>query len=260
MADTATLSTEQIAFLLSPVHPSRISKDGKGFAHVEAWDVRRTLIRAFGFGGWSTDQQDMTLVREIEHKPDNSKGKSRWSVIYRATVVLTVRVGGVELGHWHGTAMGDATNQPSLADAHDLAMKTADSQAFKRAAVNLGDQFGLSLYDDGSTDAVVNRSLAYPQPEPQPAAEPAPKAPEQPAAATEQPGPDKLVEAAHNAMRAAIEATDTEELRGLYRQAAGHGLLGVPVQVPNAGEMPLAHVLSFHGERLAAGNPKAVAA
>ncbi|WP_405599538.1 ERF family protein [Streptomyces sp. NBC_01410] len=95
---------------------------------------------------------------------------------------------------------------------------------------------------------------------PEPPAVTEPTAPQKPVQPTAAPEPDRLVEAAHNAMRAAIEATDAEELRGLYRQAAGHGLLGVPVRVPNAGEMPLAHVLSFHGERLAAGNPKAVAA
>lgn len=248
MTDRTALTPDQLAFLLAPVQPSRVGKDGKGFAHMEAWDVRRTLIRVFGFGGYSTDQQEMTLVREIEHKPDNLKDKSRWTVIYRATVVLTVRAGGVELGHWHGTAMGDATNQPSLADAHDLAMKTADSQAFKRAAVNLGDQFGLSLYDDGALDPVVNRSLAHPEPT---AAEPTPAAP------APEPPQDKLEALAQGVVGTAQAATELEMVRALYREAADKGLLGFTVTVPGAGQMPLANVLSFHGERLTA---KAVAA
>jgi len=41
-------------------------------------------------------------------------------------------------------------------------MKTALSQAMKRCAVNLGDGFGLSLYNDGSRDAVVCWSAAHP--------------------------------------------------------------------------------------------------
>ena len=57
-------------------------------------------------------------------------------------------------GSYTEWAAGDATN-PTLADAHDQAIKTAESQAFKRCAVNLGDQFGLSLYKNGSTDATV---------------------------------------------------------------------------------------------------------
>lgn len=244
MADHATLTPEQTAFLLAPIHPSRVSEDPKGFSHVEAWDIRRTLIRIFGFGGFSTELQDLSLVKEIE-LPAGSK--SRWTVIYRATVVLTVRVSGVELTRFHGVAVGEAINQPSLPDAHDLAVKSADSQALKRAAINLGDQFGLSLYDDGSSDPVVNRSLAHPQP---PAAPEQPTT-EQPAAPAPEPPPNMVYTLADGCMRAAIEATDTETLRGLYREAAGKGLLGIPVRVPNAGEMPLAHVLSFHGERLA---------
>lgn len=53
-------------------------------------------------------------------------------------------------------------NQPSLGDAHDQAMKTALSQGLKRCAANLGDQFGMSLYNGGSYDAVVLGTLAGP--------------------------------------------------------------------------------------------------
>lgn len=160
----ARLTDHQISWLLSGIDPNRIGRDAKGFAHLEAWDVRRHLIRVFGIGGYTTDQQEMTLVKEIERPPDEDSHRTRWTVIYRCTVVLTVMVRGVELGHWHGTAAGDATNFPSLADAHDMAMKTADSQALKRAAVNLGDQFGLSLYNNGSRNPVVLSSLAYLKP------------------------------------------------------------------------------------------------
>jgi hypothetical protein len=156
------LSEQQIDFLLRGISPNRIGKDGKGFSHVEAWDIRRHLIRVFGFGGFDTDLLGAELVAQIDIPAGN---KTRYTVVYRVSVKLTVKVGGVELGHWHGTAIGDATNQPGLADAHDLALKTADSQALKRAAVNMGDQFGLSLYNDGSIAPVVNRSLAYMKPD-----------------------------------------------------------------------------------------------
>jgi hypothetical protein len=192
------LTPQQIDFLLSGIRAERIGKDGKGFAHVEAWDIRRHLIRVFGFGGYSTDQQEMTLVAQIEHKPSNANGKSRWTVIYRATVVLTVKVNGIELGHWHGTAMGDAPNLPSLADAHDMAMKTADSQALKRAAVNLGDAFGLSLYNDGSLNPVVLRSLAHTAPtaSAQPEQEDTPVRPEPQAAVPREEEPPTRVDPA----------------------------------------------------------------
>ena len=40
-----------------------------------------------------------------------------------------------------------------------MAIKTAESQAFKRCAINLGDQFGLSLYNNGGTSSVVRAVL-----------------------------------------------------------------------------------------------------
>lgn len=164
------LSDLQIAQLLRPVDPDRVGSDGKGFAHMEAWDIRRYLIRIFGFGGHDTDLLESTLIAETsipDHQKKDRNGKpygqpfEAWTVIYRVAVRLAVKVDGVELGHWHGIATGDATNQPSRADAHDLALKTADSQALKRAATNLGDQFGMSLYNKGRLTPVVQSCLPY---------------------------------------------------------------------------------------------------
>lgn len=146
----------QQAQLLAPLNPARVGKDGKGFSHLEAWEIRRHLIRIFGHARWSCDLTDMELVFETSSEGD----KPRWTVCYRATVCLTICApDGEQLATYTEAACGDATNYPSRADAHDQAIKTAESQAFKRAAVNLGDGFGLSLYANGSTDAVVGRTL-----------------------------------------------------------------------------------------------------
>lgn len=147
-----TLTNEQITELLKPIDPDRVSTDGKGFAHVEAWDVRRTMNQIFGFARWSAETLRMELVSEREVM--TRQGKPAWNVIYRAQCAVTIGdsfAGGGMYAEW---AAGDATN-PVLGDAHDQAIKTAESQAFKRCAVNLGDQFGLSLYNDGSRDATV---------------------------------------------------------------------------------------------------------
>lgn len=125
-------------------------------AHMEAWDIRRQLIRTFGFGGYDLETLSLDLVAETgENK--------RWTVIYRAQVRLTIKdTDGRVIARWEDGAAGDSVNQPSRGDAHDMAMKTALSQALKRCAVNLGDQFGLSLYNDGSAAPVVNWSAAHP--------------------------------------------------------------------------------------------------
>ena len=44
-----------------------------------------------------------------------------------------------------------------------MAIKTAESDALKRAAINLGTQFGLSLYNDGSLADVIHTTLDKPQ-------------------------------------------------------------------------------------------------
>jgi hypothetical protein len=163
------LSDLQVARLLWAVDPDRVGADGKGFAHMEAWDIRRYLIRIFGFGGHDIDLIDVTMISESSQmlRKKNRNGEEygdpyeAWTVIYRVSMKLTVKVDGIELGHWCGVATGDATNQPSRADAHDLALKTADSQALKRAATNLGDQFGLSLYNKGRLTPVVQGALPY---------------------------------------------------------------------------------------------------
>lgn len=142
-----TVTKEQQAALLKPIDPSRVGKDGKGFSHVEAWDIRRTMNQIFGFSEWSADVLAMELLYEDSKVVGD---KTRWSVAYRAQCRITVS--GATYTEW---AAGDATNYPSRADAHDQALKTAESQAFKRCAVNLGDQFGLSLYKDGSVAATV---------------------------------------------------------------------------------------------------------
>jgi hypothetical protein len=168
---TPTRFTEQqIGFLLTPINNNRV-RNLRGMSHLEAWDVRRQLIRIFGFEGFAVETLGLDLVHENgnpDYRKKNKAGEeygptyTAWTIVYRAQVRLTVKTpSGETIAMFEDAAAGDAVNQPSVGDAHDLAMKTALSQALKRCAVNLGDQFGLSLYNDGSRDAVVMRSLAY---------------------------------------------------------------------------------------------------
>lgn len=156
---TSNLTPQQYDFLTQGIGENRVSRK-QGQSHVEAWDVRRHLIRVFGFGGFDIETIRCDLVREIETKQGE---RSRWTVVYRAEVRLTVKaVDGSVLARYEDGATGDAINQPSIGDAHDFAMKTALSQALKRCAVNLGDQFGLSLYNGGEPAPVVLGSLVRP--------------------------------------------------------------------------------------------------
>jgi len=189
------LTEQQVGFLLEPINGNRV-RNLRGMSHLEAWDVRRQLIRIFGFEGFTVETLSLELVHERgdQRKKKNSTDTyTAWTIVYRAQVRLTVKdKDGRPAATFEDAAAGDAINQPSVGDAHDLAMKTALSQALKRCAVNLGDQFGLSLYNDGSRDAVVMRSLAY-MGEPVRESEEAPVKPEpMPQAPTAVPEPEAV--------------------------------------------------------------------
>ena len=160
--DRPGITQAQYNYLRQGIDPSRV-RQMQGQSHIEAWDVRRTLIRIFGFGGFDIEDRGVHLIAQIETPPDRPNGKTRYTVVYRADVRLVVKdPAGRPIAHFDDSATGDAINMPSIGDAHDFALKTACSQALKRCATNLGDQFGLSLYNKGGTGGVVVKSLASP--------------------------------------------------------------------------------------------------
>ena len=155
-----TLTRKQVDQLLKPIAPQRVLRDGKGHSHVSQQDILAHLIRVFGFGNFDTDVLDASLIFEQERET-----KGRYDVCYRATVRLTVRdPEGREIAHYENGSTATAQNQ-TRGDAHDLAFKSAISLSVKRAAIALGDQFGLSLYNKGQTSALVIDSLVKPDAE-----------------------------------------------------------------------------------------------
>jgi hypothetical protein len=154
------LNRAQYDQLIKPINPRRVGKDGKGFSHIESFEARAHLNRVLGYARWSAEVTAMENIFDTETKGE--KG-TRYTVCYRAAVKLTVCApDGTVLATYTEWATGEATNQPSRGDAHDLSIKTAESQALKRAAINLGDGWGLGLYAKGSLSAIVGRSLVVP--------------------------------------------------------------------------------------------------
>lgn len=147
------LTDTQREILLRPIDPGRV-KTTEGNSYVEAWDVRRTLNRYFGFEGWDVAVLSLEKMHSESHdRPDRKDPKkiiTAWTVVYTAVVRLTIRgFDGQTLATKEDVGTGTASNQTSAGDAFDLAAKTAVSDGLKRAAANLGDQFGLSLYRKG---------------------------------------------------------------------------------------------------------------
>jgi len=153
---TTALTPQQIAKLTAPLAKSRVSEraggGGSKLAYLEAWDVKAMLIRVFGFANFSADVIESDIVRIV---PDEENAK-KFTVLAKCTVRLTIHATGAT---YTETAASSQAGTQGIGEVADFALKTAESDALKRAAIYLGTQFGLSLYDNGSTSDVIRYVL-----------------------------------------------------------------------------------------------------
>ena len=156
MTDTVNISASrgrltevQRKVLLQGIDTNRIARrrQGKGnsgplLSYLEQADVRAHADRVFGFGGWDAETLDVTMCFEEQ------AGDGKWNVGYRVTMQVTVYdPEGLPVCRYSETAVGTPMGpMADRGDAHDMAVKTAASDAMKHYFINLGDQFGLSLY------------------------------------------------------------------------------------------------------------------
>lgn len=154
-----SITAEQFKILGAPLNQRRIAKRSGGgsakLSYLEAWDVKAHLTRVFGFCNWDSLVSDIRLV---SCEQDGNK----WVACYQVTVTLRIRdQHGLPLCEFAEAAVG--TGQlPQKGEALDMALKTAESDALKRAAIALGTQFGLSLYDNGNTQDIIRHTLVLP--------------------------------------------------------------------------------------------------
>lgn len=120
---------------LNPAHVKQREKSGMKLAYIEGWHAIAEANRIFGFDGWSSEVIELYCVRQ----PELVNGKNR--VGYMARVRITagdaVRDG---IGYGSGIAQ-------DVGDAHESAIKEAETDARKRALMTFGNPFGLALYD-----------------------------------------------------------------------------------------------------------------
>lgn len=152
-------SPEQVVKLLNPIKKNRVLT-AQGHSHVSQQDITAHLIRMFGFGNFDIEVLDASLVFETQ-RVDEKTGEllPKWDVCYKALIRLTVRnAEGEKVAVYENGSTATAQNQ-SHGDGHDLAYKSAISLSIKRAAIALGDQFGLSLYNKGQLSPLVIATL-----------------------------------------------------------------------------------------------------
>ena len=131
-----TFTQEQVEELKQPIDLQNVAERKTGWDQkvpfVESWKAIDEANRIFGFDGWSSETIQLDCVQSDD-----------FCVTYIAKVRVTVGDvirEGVGAGHGKGEKV-------NLGDKHESAVKEAESDARKRAFMQFGNQFGLSLYD-----------------------------------------------------------------------------------------------------------------
>lgn len=113
---------------------------GRQVSYIEGWHVIAEANRIFGFDGWSRETVEIKCVSEKDRTIGESKTPG-----HGVTYVCRVRITAVGIIR-DGCGSGHGIDR-DLGQAHESAIKEAETDAMKRALMTFGNQFGLALYD-----------------------------------------------------------------------------------------------------------------
>lgn len=155
-------SPEQVKELTAPLKSTNVkerSQSGRTLSYIEGWHAIAEANRIFGFGGWSRETIELKCVSESARTVGSQKANG-WGVTYSARVRVTV---GDIVREGCGTGHGIDRD---LGQAHESALKEAETDAMKRAFMTFGNQFGLALYDKTQANVVDFDESAAPRQNP----------------------------------------------------------------------------------------------
>lgn len=127
----------ELAKPLDPKHVAQRSQAGRSLSYIEGWHAIAEANRIFGFDGWNRETIDIRQLGE----PYQTPGKDSVRVNYMARVRITV--GDITRD---GCGFGQGIDK-DVGQAHESALKEAETDAMKRALMTFGNPFGLALYD-----------------------------------------------------------------------------------------------------------------
>lgn len=136
-------TVDQRLALEAPLNGANVksrSQGGRNLSYIEGWHAIAEANRIFGFDGWSRETVEIKCVSEREREIGQRKDQG-WGVTYTAKV--RVRVGDLVR---EGCGTGHGIDR-DLGQAHESAIKEAETDGMKRALMTFGNQFGLALYD-----------------------------------------------------------------------------------------------------------------
>ena len=147
-APPAGFSPEQLAALSAPLDRANVRQREQGrsrVSYLEGWQVIAEANRIFGFDGWQRQTIAVRCVAQAERSIGRDQ-KPGWGVTYTARVRVTVTAGGLPPLIREGSGAGHGIDV-DLGQAHESAIKEAETDAMKRALMTFGNPFGLALYD-----------------------------------------------------------------------------------------------------------------
>ncbi|MGX7706350.1 Rad52/Rad22 family DNA repair protein [Methylobacterium sp. Gmos1] len=143
-----SFTDKQLAALNAPLdrkHVKGRTQAGRTLSYVEGWHAIAEANRIFGFDAWDRETVDLRMLGERQ-----VGDKSR--VAYMARVRITVRAEGIDIVR-DGCGYGSGIDK-DLGQAHESALKEAETDAMKRALMTFGNPFGLALYDKDQANVV----------------------------------------------------------------------------------------------------------
>jgi len=147
---TCTFSAEQIASLSAPLDRAKVRQRRQGrsqVSYLEGWQVIAEANRIFGFDGWQRETVALRCVHQAERLIGEEQ-RPGWGVTYTARVRISVSAStaGQPALIREGCGAGHGIDI-DLGQAHESALKEAETDAMKRALMTFGNAFGLALYD-----------------------------------------------------------------------------------------------------------------
>ena len=151
---TCTFSPEQITALSAPLDRAKVRQREQGrsqVSYLEGWQVIAEANRIFGFDGWQRQTLQLRCIHQAERligaKGNGREPKPGWGVTYTARVRITVGSPGNPAAIREGCGAAGHGIDTDLGQAHESALKEAETDAMKRALMTFGNPFGLALYD-----------------------------------------------------------------------------------------------------------------
>lgn len=133
-----------LASRLSSANVKARNQGGREVKYVEGWHLIAEANRIFGFDAWCRETVDLKCVSERDREIGQQKAPGH-GVTYIARVRITVFCGDSQVVR-EGCGTGHGIDR-DLGQAHESALKEAETDAMKRALMTFGNPFGLALYD-----------------------------------------------------------------------------------------------------------------